>query len=118
MTPADQDLDNRSPVWRALSQLFLDTELLRDDHARIASVLGKSPYSLSEIEQILSQEVYPVCIPNLHSVAGEWAGFDDKSLEDAILKYARRKWTLGRVLQSSRWMIRDDWDRVKALLVQ
>ncbi|WP_442505629.1 DUF7079 family protein [Novipirellula sp. SH528] len=115
MTPADQDIENRRPVWRALSDLFLDTELQDHDLSCIARSLAESPYTASEIETILFREVYPVCIANLTCVAGEWAGFDDAWLEASILKHARRRWTLANIVQLNRWMIRDDWNRVKVL---
>ena len=58
MTPADPDIENRRPVWRALSDLFLDTELQEHDLSYIARILAESPYTLSEIETVLYGEVY------------------------------------------------------------
>lgn len=115
MMPAERDIENRRPVWAALSDLFLDTELQQYHLAYIARILAESPYSLAEIETILYREVYPVCIPNMLSVAGEWAGFSDEWLEEAILKHVNRSWALGNILQPHRWMIRDEWIRVKDL---
>ena len=113
MNPADQDIESRRPVWRALSDLFLDTELDDRDLSYIARILAESRYTLAECEKILFHEVYPVCIPNMLSVAGEWAGFDYECLEGAILTHARCIWSLSRVFQPFRWMIRGDWNRVK-----
>jgi hypothetical protein len=81
----DAELSARRPVWEALSDLFLDTDtsLAREWRVR---VLASSPYSIQELERILIDEVYPVCLPNLLSIAGEWAGFDSAWLEDRILK--------------------------------
>jgi hypothetical protein len=80
-------VEERRPVWNALSCLFLDTDtsLLTDD---IAKTLVASPYSSGELGEILIEEVYPVCHWNLFSFAGEWAGFDEAWLEQRIL--ARR----------------------------
>jgi hypothetical protein len=116
MKPAVDDLEHRRPVWLALSDLFLDTELQPDHLAHIARILARSPYSLPELESILYDEVYPVCIVNLQTVAGEWDGFDEEWLEESILKklQATRPWT--RWFQVSRWMIRANWNRVKVLL--
>src|SRR3954451_19705279 len=107
MTPASNDLENRMPVWDALSSLFLDTDvsLSRDWRARI---LAQSPFSIAELEEILTEEVSPVCSWNLLSVAGEWAGFDPEWLRDSILRQAeRRSWLsrLGRkrILKSREW---------------
>ena len=82
MLPAD--LDRRRPVWLALSDLFLDTDvnLFRDGNTRL---LAASPYSPDELDTILREEVYPACSYNLSQVAGEWAGFDDVWLERRIL---------------------------------
>ena len=84
-----QELASRKQVWIALSDLFLDTDvsLLREHDARI---LASSPYSLSQLDRILVEEVYPACKWTLFSVAGEWAGFDEEWLVARILK--RRNW--------------------------
>ena len=79
-----KDLEYRRPVWEALSDLFIDTDNSFTHVGRIA-VLVASPYSLDELEQILIDEVYPVCRSNLSSIAGEWTGFDPQWLESRIL---------------------------------
>jgi hypothetical protein len=111
-SPAD-DLENRRPVWDALSDLFLDTELQASDHERIARVLAASPYSLDEIERILFYEVYPVCIPNLWCIAGEWAGFDPTWLEEQIMKRDRNPWKWPESFLIGRRAIRDTWQQVR-----
>ena len=82
--PVQADLDERRPVWLALSDMFLDTDtaLFRDGNTRL---LAASPYSVDELDAILREEVYPVCSFNLWQVAGEWAGFDPAWLEERIL---------------------------------
>ena len=116
MTPAEHDLENRRPVWAALSQLFLDTELEEEQLSFIAKVIKDSPYSAGETERILFREVYPVCIANLRSVAGEWTDFSEGELEEAIMKRLSGGWRLSHFLQLGRWMIRDDWNRIKAFV--
>lgn len=123
MTPAKGDLQNRRPVWLALSDLFLDTELQEDELRFIARTLAESPYTLSEIESILDREVYPVCIPNMLCVAGEWAGFDPEALESAILRHMARQESWKRFFQPHRWlwhrwMIDDDWQRVQEMSLE
>jgi hypothetical protein len=49
---ASTDLDRRRPVWRVLSELYLDTWLDDGDHERIASVLVESRYSTAQLEEI------------------------------------------------------------------
>ena len=84
MLTAPSDLACRRPVWLALSDLFLDTDvqLLRAHNTRS---LAGSPYSLDELDAILREEVYPAREFNLAQVAGEWAGFGADWLERRIL---------------------------------
>jgi hypothetical protein len=67
--------DERFPVWDALSEFFLDTELQPSDYERISDTLAQSRYSVQELGDILYYEVYPECKWNMFCVAGEWAGF-------------------------------------------
>lgn len=113
MMAASQDLANRTPVWDALSELFLDTELQPEELERIGRTLATSPYSIEELDAILFDEVYPVCIWNLRTVAGEWAGFDSESLHTAILNHLRAWVRIPRWLQTGHWMIREPWTKVK-----
>ena len=85
MKPVATDLANRSPVWEALSDLFLDTDVSLSRAWR-ASLLAASPYSIDDLERILIDEVYPICKYNLLSGAGEWAWFDQAWLEGRILR--------------------------------
>lgn len=64
--------------------MFLDTDvsLTRDWRAKL---LAASPYSLAELEQILVEEVYPVCWARLAATGGESAGFEPAWLELQIL---------------------------------
>lgn len=71
-----------------MSSLFLDTDISLD-RSWLAYLLAAPPYSLEELEQILTAEVYPVCRWNLYSVAGEWTGFDLAWLEAEVLRRAR-----------------------------
>jgi len=107
-----ETLKTRKPLWIALSDLFLDTELQGYNHEHIAKVMHESGYSYKEIEDILMLEVFPACAANLHSVAGEWAGFHEDWVIKTIIKSKRpnrfRRWMNKR----SFWMIKDDWDKV------
>ncbi|MBK5003178.1 hypothetical protein IAE37_005454 [Pseudomonas sp. S31] len=67
----------RLPIWRALSELFLDVELDDTQFAYVARIVAESGYSADEIQTILWNEVFPVLKANLHSVAGEWVGWPD-----------------------------------------
>lgn len=89
MSPGE--LEARKPVWRAFSELFLDTDV-RMSYVYAADLLARSPYSHTELKRILDQEVAPALEFNLHDVAGEWAGFD----EDWLIGHIERTLTSKR----------------------
>lgn len=108
------DLDTltiHQPLWLALSDLFLDTELQEYNFVYIAKAMSTSHYSLIEIEDILMVEVFPVCIANLHSVVGDWAGFDENWICNSIRSAKRlnryRRWANRRNF----WMIEKEWEK-------
>ncbi len=84
-----------------MSELYLDTAVDAQVLAKVAAELADSPYSLDELERILRQEVHPVLVSNLYSVAGVWSGFDPDWLHEAISNYLRRplpvRWWRARV---------------------
>jgi len=53
MKPAADDLENRRRAWEALSDLYLDTDTSLSRPWR-AEILASLPYSLEELEQILT----------------------------------------------------------------
>ena len=87
----DAEIERRKPVWAALSELWLDTELAEDDLRRIAGVLRGSSYPLDVLREIYLFEVAPVVFLNLLTVAGEWAGFNQDWLFAEATKRARRR---------------------------
>lgn len=122
MKPIHTDLETRRPVWNAISDLFLDTEIDESMLKHIAAVCRTSPYSWEECEEILWGEVYPVCIPNLLTVAGEWGYFDPEWLESSILRrreaFQHFPWKLVRWVNRRKYrlcqsMIAAEWERVK-----
>ncbi len=114
--PEDSGRDDaRVEVWYALSDLYLDTDVVAM-YPHIAEVLAKSPYSLDALYEMLMYDVHPALYANLMTVAGEWAGFD-------------RDWLLARIAQAHtqpRWFrrfshlfvrwIRDDWRKVAEMI--
>jgi len=72
--------EKRIKIWRALSDLFLDTEIDELTFKYIARSISESDLSLSEAEEILWYEVYPVLESNLRCVAGVWEGWSDEWL--------------------------------------
>jgi hypothetical protein len=85
------ELARRKPVWSALSELWLDTELDRGDLAPIVDVLTASPYDVAELREIYLWEVAPVVAANLWSPAGAWSGFDADWLHVEARKRAERR---------------------------
>jgi hypothetical protein len=78
------NIKDRKPIWIALSNLYLDTELQDSDYNDMVSKFIESPYSLNEIKKINKHEVFPVLKTNLISVAGVWEGFDEAWLINKI----------------------------------
>ena len=78
------EIQARLPVWDAIADLFLDTEI--DDGVRgyVALALASSPFAVDELEAIYRFEVAPVVHANLKIVAGEWAGFGQEWLGERI----------------------------------
>jgi hypothetical protein len=116
---AHEDLEHRRPVWAALSGLFLDTDTSLARSWRVG-ILAASPYSVEELQEILVDEIFPVCRSNLFSVAGEWAGFDAEWLERSILGRIRsplhrwRRFSIGRFTVH----LSLEWRRTKQGVIQ
>ena len=84
MVVASNELDARIPVWIALSELYLDTDVTLS-YEYIVRALAASPYSLEQLHEILMYDVHPALYPNLLNMLGEWAGFDETWLVERIL---------------------------------
>lgn len=110
MIAINSQTGDRMPVWRAFSDLFLDTDLQAEDFERIARILAASPYSEKKLEEILRFEVRPVLKWNLMSMAGEWAGFDEAWLQTKLTPRIDRR-PLFRF--GSLWMVGLPWPRIR-----
>ena len=88
---SDQELLARIPLWEALSEFWLDTELADFEFDHIARVIAASPYSLEEVRAIHDYEVAPVVAGNLMCVAGAWSGFDSAWLDERCRHFAERR---------------------------
>lgn len=105
----ESEVIRRKPLWTALSDLFLDTELQDFQLTDIAEKMKASGYTLEEIDRILREEVFPVLIPNMASAAGEWAGFDEEWLHNAILQ-SKPPGTFRKVMNRISFrVIQSDW---------
>jgi len=82
----EDKINQHLPIWIALSAFYLDTELDNTELDRITSVFFQSKLTLNQIKEIDLFEVFPTLQSNLSSVAGNWAGFDQKQLISACTK--------------------------------
>ncbi|KFF01597.1 DUF7079 family protein [Chryseobacterium luteum] len=108
------NIKERKPVWIALSDFYPDTELQDSDFRYIAKTIIESPYPFEEVKTINMYEVFPVLQPNLLQPAGEWAGFNEEWLIEAITDHLRKGNRLHRILISISykkysWMQEDYW---------
>jgi len=111
----DSTNNERFPVWDALSEFFLDTELDKNDYDRISKVLAKTKYTISDLQEILYYEVYPACKWNMFSFVGEWAGFSPDWIMKNIAPNIDKRPKL-RIAPLHKWMFRDHWHQVFPLI--
>ena len=119
MTPpfSAEELDRRVPGWTALADLFRDTEFTDIDAAYVARVLAASGYDTPTLERILRTEVAPTFGWNAISVAGEWAGWSEEVVRDAVLEHLARRHRLAGVPdrivgRTAAKMVAQHWARV------
>lgn len=111
------DDTRRRPVWHAMSELFLDTELMEEDYRRIARILLRSGYTAERLRQILEEEVAPAFASNLLSSAGGWAPWEEEEVAQ-IMSRSRRTAKPGRWLwrRLVRRHVTEEWGRIAPLL--
>jgi hypothetical protein len=114
MKPAAEDLERRRPIWEALSELFLDTELQERDYRWIAEQILGSGYCPSEVSIILWEEVFPAIECNVRHPAGVWDGFSADWLEELILR-SEEKQTIAEQPRSAK-IINETWCDVRRFL--
>ena len=112
------NITERKPIWISLSDFYLDTELDKKDFRHIAFKIIESPYSLQEVKEINKYEVFPILQRNLLSVAGEWAGFDEKWLVEEITKSIENRTLLKELkikldYKMFKWMCKDYWIKLE-----
>lgn len=118
--PLPFDMQDRLPVWTALSELFLDTSFDEADHERIAAALRRTRYNRAEIDRILREEVSPAFSANLFSIAGEWVQWSDEEVQTIMLRWHHRQDRLGWLGRVKAWLtprvIPSDWTVIAAKL--
>ncbi|GEN72837.1 MULTISPECIES: DUF7079 family protein [Chryseobacterium] len=114
------NIEERKPVWIALSDFYLDTELQDFNFQYIVKTILESPYSFDDVKTINIYEVFPVLQPNLLQAAGEWAGFNEKWLLEAITDYLKTKTVSDNAMISTNykkyaWMQEDYWQKLESI---
>lgn len=122
LTP--QDIDQRIPVWNALSDLFLANEFEEVDYRYLAKRLNESGYPIEQLESILITEIAPVFSSNLNALAlSETMGWDAQWIQQAVLKrlYDRPTWS-ERLVRRLEYrgklpgLAQERWNKVRRLL--
>jgi hypothetical protein len=114
------NIEQRRPIWIALSEFYLDTELQDSDLRQIAFTILDSPYSFDEVKSINKYEVFPILQSNLLSPAGAWAGVDERWLLEKITSRLNTKTTLNDIgveisYQTFKWMCKDYWKKLEKI---
>jgi len=112
------NLEDRKPIWIALSRFYLDTVLDDPDFKYIASTILKSPYTFDEVKTINKYEVFPILQKNLGSIAGVWAGFDEDWLVEKIVIRIKNKTRFDAIgveinYQINKWMTKGYWKKLE-----
>ncbi|MCT2564291.1 DUF7079 family protein [Chryseobacterium herbae] len=110
----------RTPVWIALSDFYLDTELQDSDFRYIAKTILESPYTFEEVKTINTYEVFPLLQSNLLQPAGEWACFNEKWLVEAITAHLETKNRFKNLMirigyKKYGWMQEDYWEKLESI---
>lgn len=82
---SEEEISRRLPVWCALSDAFLDTELDAQAYRHMADTICAKGFSATEAEAIFREEVAPAFAYNLWSVAGEWVGWPEATVRERVL---------------------------------
>ena len=111
------EVPRRLPVWHALSDLFLDTELQPHDYERIATCLSKSGYSADELHRILLEEVTPAFDFNMFEIAGEWSSWTEEAVLE-IMSTSKpdsrpKRWIRERLYKG---YVKGEWGKIEPFL--
>lgn len=113
-------LKRRSPVWAALSDLFLDTDVSLY-YGEIAETLRKSRFSPEEAEHILFEEVGPVFGVNLIAHDRVWSAWPPEHVRVLILDHLALHPLARRAMQAEcadvvEHVFHEHWGAISALV--
>ncbi|PWQ98239.1 DUF7079 family protein [Leucothrix pacifica] len=77
------EIEQRTPVWFALSRLWVGNQLNDNDLEKIAQIMVDSGYSLNELRVICDSEIAPTLMQK--GFARQWSGFDESWLAQQIV---------------------------------
>lgn len=77
------EIEQRTPVWFALSRLWAGQDLQDNDLEKMAQTMVDSGYSLSELRVICDSEIAPVLLKK--GISKQWASFDEAWLAQQIM---------------------------------
>jgi hypothetical protein len=115
---SEPEIEQRLPVWHALSDIFLDTELQSNDYQWIAGVLARSGYPHDELRFIFENEVAPAFIVNLLSVAGEWTSWSEDEARQIMLRSLASRFPALRWMRKrlARRVVAEEWPKIAPTL--
>lgn len=106
---AADEVERRLPLWTALSDLFLDTDVT-SSLPYIARTIVEGGWPIDAAEDALRWEVRPAFYHNFLDPAGEWAGWPDDYVRERVIE---KRGTAGEVIGSDRFMP-EEWPAVVA----
>ncbi|WP_298484425.1 hypothetical protein [uncultured Maribacter sp.] len=112
------NIEERKPIWIALSNFYLDTKLEEYVLKSIAKKIIESPYSLKKVKEINTYELFPVLHYNLISFAGVWTGFDEDWLINSIIESLSKRNKLKTIIikayfQINKRMFATYWEKLE-----
>ena len=98
MKLSDKEIVKRSPVWIALSDLFIGRVLQGSDFNYIIKILKESQYSIDELEFIFLNEVSPVFRFNIYSIP-EMEGWNNEAIVSEVTSYLKKEGIFDRIFK-------------------
>ncbi|MEO1220470.1 MAG: hypothetical protein AAFY42_03850 [Pseudomonadota bacterium] len=109
---SDAEISRRLPLWIALSDTLLDTELSEGRYRQIAHVIAKSGFSPDEALMIFREDVVPAFAINLLSTAGEWTGWPDDYVRERVLEARKSRVSRALLTRIFRRYFEHEWLRI------
>lgn len=118
---SEEQIRRRLPLWTALTNLFLDTEMTDFHYRPIIETARAGGWSTQDVRRILLDEVTPAFAFNLMDVAGEWCGFDPTWVESWMREQATGRASpirgaLGSLVGVRRHIEKVEWPRLERML--